>query len=64
MGWPARAPSVTRSVLYAFGNGHQGLTQAAATAALVCELAMAQAPSLDLAAFSAVRFGTHQKQNG
>jgi D-amino-acid dehydrogenase len=55
---------VTRSVLYAFGNGHQGLTQAAATAALVCELAMAQAPSLDLAAFSAVRFGTHQKQNG
>jgi D-amino-acid dehydrogenase len=48
---------VIRNVLYAFGNGHLGLSQAEATAALACELAMAQAPSLDLAALSAARFG-------
>jgi len=44
-------------VLYAFGHGHLGLTQAAATAELVYELAMAQTPSVDVAAFSAARFG-------
>jgi len=44
-------------VLVALGHGHLGLMQAAATAELVCELAMAQTPSLHLAAFSAARFG-------
>jgi D-amino-acid dehydrogenase len=48
---------VIRNVLYAFGHGRLGLTQVATTTDLVCELAVAQAPSLDLAAFSAARFG-------
>lgn len=50
---PARADP---RILYAFGHGHLGLTQAAATAELVAALADGQPPGLDLAAFSAQRF--------
>ena len=50
------APADPR-VIYAFGHGHLGLTQAAATATLVAQLAAGHAPSIDLAPFSPARFG-------
>lgn len=50
---PARA---TRRVTYAFGHGHLGLTQSAATARLVADLVTDMAPPLDLAPFSPQRF--------
>jgi D-amino-acid dehydrogenase len=43
-------------VFYAFGHGHLGLTQAAATARLVRDLIDGNPPAIDLAAFSAQRF--------
>jgi D-amino-acid dehydrogenase len=43
-------------VVYAFGHGHLGLTQAAATARLVRELVTGLPPSLDLAPLSVGRF--------
>jgi len=46
----------SRDVFYAFGHGHLGLTQAAATAALIRDLAMGQAPAIDLSPFSPQRF--------
>ncbi|TPK97310.1 FAD-binding oxidoreductase [Mesorhizobium sp. B2-4-12] len=45
-----------RSVVYAFGHGHLGLTQAAATGRLIRELVLGQTPSVDLAPFSPQRF--------
>jgi D-amino-acid dehydrogenase len=50
-----RAPGF-RSVVYAFGHGHLGLTQAAATGRLIRELVLGQTPSIDLAPFSPQRF--------
>jgi D-amino-acid dehydrogenase len=44
------------SVFYAFGHGHLGLTQAAATGRLIRDLVSAQTPPLDLSAFSPQRF--------
>lgn len=44
------------NVFYAFGHGHLGLTQAAATGRLIRDLVMGQKPSLDLAPFSPQRF--------
>lgn len=44
------------NVFYAFGHGHLGLTQAAATAALIGSLVLGQSPALDLAPFSPQRF--------
>jgi len=49
------APGEPR-VLYAFGHGHLGLTQAAATAELIAALVAGRAPGLDLGPFSAARF--------
>lgn len=46
----------TRNVIYAFGHGHLGLTQAAATAELVTSLCNGTSPSMSLDAFSASRF--------
>jgi D-amino-acid dehydrogenase len=43
-------------VIYAFGHGHLGLTQSAATAQLVRELVLRLAPSMDLQPLSAARF--------
>jgi D-amino-acid dehydrogenase len=43
-------------VLYAFGHGHLGLTQSAATARLIRDLVMGQSPAIDLAPFSPQRF--------
>ncbi len=43
-------------VLYAFGHGHLGLTQSAATAEIVEALIAGRGPGLDLAPFSPQRF--------
>jgi D-amino-acid dehydrogenase len=58
---PDSLPVISRAsrhanIVYAFGHGHLGLTQAAATARLVRELVANEPPSLDLAPFSAKRF--------
>ncbi|MCA0243898.1 MAG: FAD-binding oxidoreductase [Proteobacteria bacterium] len=44
-------------VVYAFGHGHLGLTQSAATAELVAALVAGRAPAIDLAPFDPGRFG-------
>ena len=49
------APGDAR-VLYAFGHGHLGLTQCAATAELIADLAAGLAPALDMAPYAATRF--------
>jgi glycine/D-amino acid oxidase-like deaminating enzyme len=49
------APGHAR-VLYAFGHGHPGLTQAAATAELVADLSNGVPPRADLAPYSAMGF--------
>ncbi len=49
------APGEPR-VLYAFGHGHLGLTQSAATAELASDLLRGVQPALDLRPFSAARF--------
>ncbi len=51
---PARGDA---RVLYAFGHGHLGLTQSAATAEIVVALLEGRDPGLDLQPFSAQRFG-------
>jgi D-amino-acid dehydrogenase len=43
-------------VIYAFGHGHLGLTQSAATADLVLSLVQKKSPAMDLQAFRADRF--------
>lgn len=45
------------NVLYAFGHGHLGLTQAATTGALIADLLKDRAPRVDLKPFSISRFG-------
>jgi D-amino-acid dehydrogenase len=49
------APGHAR-VMYAFGHGHLGLTQAAATAELVTDLSHGVRPQVDLTPYSAARF--------
>jgi len=49
------APSAS-NVIYAFGHGHLGLTQAAGTAELVTSLVNGEAAAMPLDAFSANRF--------
>ncbi|WP_189591254.1 FAD-dependent oxidoreductase [Mesorhizobium sp. M8A.F.Ca.ET.207.01.1.1] len=46
----------SRSVIYAFGHGHLGLTQAAATGRLIREFVLGQTSSVDLVPFSPQRF--------
>lgn len=43
-------------VIYAFGNGHLGLTQSAAMARLVGDLVTGQPPAIDISPFAASRF--------
>jgi D-amino-acid dehydrogenase len=43
-------------VFYAFGHGHLGLTQAAATARLIADLASGNSAAIDLSPFSPLRF--------
>jgi len=58
---PDSLPVIGRSsrspdVFYAFGHGHLGLTQAAATGRLVRDLVTGEAAAIDLAPFSPQRF--------
>lgn len=50
-----RAPKANR-VIYAFGHGHLGLTQSAATARLVRDLILGAAPAIDLTPYRSKRF--------
>ncbi len=50
-----RAPGARR-VIYAFGHGHLGLTQSAATARLVADLALGHPSAIDIMPFKAERF--------
>lgn len=50
-----RSPSHAR-VLYAFGHGHLGLTQCAATARIICDLALDREPPIDCHPYRAERF--------
>ena len=45
-----------RNVFLAFGHGHLGLTQSAATGRLIRDLVLGQSPAIDLLPFSANRF--------
>jgi D-amino-acid dehydrogenase len=45
-----------KNVFYAFGHGHLGLTQAAATGRLIRDLVFGQTPAIELEAFSPQRF--------
>ena len=54
---PVIGPSPRRpSVIYAFGHGHLGLTQAATTGRLVADLIAGRAPPIDLAPYGIDRF--------
>ncbi|TYR34539.1 FAD-binding oxidoreductase [Mesorhizobium microcysteis] len=48
--------SASPDIVYAFGHGHLGLTQAAATGRLVRDLVTRQTPAIDLSPFSPTRF--------
>ncbi len=47
----------TKDVIYAFGHGHIGMVAAPMTGKIVAELVSGQAPSIDISAFRADRFG-------
>jgi D-amino-acid dehydrogenase len=49
------AAAVVPNVFYAFGHGHLGLTQAAATGRLIRDLVLGQTPAIDLLPFSPQR---------
>ena len=54
---PVIGPStVDDKVLYAFGHGHLGLTQAATTGRLVADLVAGRRPPIDASAYSIARF--------
>jgi D-amino-acid dehydrogenase len=54
---PVIGPSLaSKQVVYAFGHGHLGLTQSAATGKLVSELLMGKKPSISLSPYLADRF--------
>jgi D-amino-acid dehydrogenase len=58
---PDTLPAIGRSkasphILHAFGHGHLGLTQSAATGRLLRDLVSGQTPSIDLAPFNPHRF--------
>ena len=54
---PAIGPSAADArIVYAFGHGHLGLTQSAATARLVADIVAGRPPPLDLHPFSPQRF--------
>lgn len=58
---PDSLPVIGRSrnvstIFYAFGHGHLGLTQAAATGRLITDLVLGKTPYIDLSPFSPQRF--------
>lgn len=66
---PDSLPVIGRSsadprVLYAFGHGHYGLTQAAATAAFLAATLAGRPPQMDLRPFSPKRFRLRLEQPG
>lgn len=46
----------TSNVFYAFGHGHLGLTQSAATGRLISDLVLGKTPAIDISPFSPRRF--------
>lgn len=46
----------SRNVLYAFGHGHLGLTQSAATGRLICDLVEGRRPAIPIDPFNPQRF--------
>lgn len=50
------AATRNRHVLYAFGHGHYGMTQATVTAEIIAALTAGRAPDLDIAPYSPTRF--------
>ncbi|MBX3597862.1 MAG: FAD-binding oxidoreductase [Rhizobiaceae bacterium] len=50
------AASSNAAIFYAFGHGHLGLTQAAATGRLIRDIIVGQNPAIDLRPFSVERF--------
>ena len=61
---PAIGPATADDrVVYAFGHGHLGLTQAAATARLVADIVAGRPPPLDLMPFRPQRFGSTASAN-
>ena len=52
------AAAADSRIIYAFGHGHLGLTQSAATARLVADIVAGRQPPLDLAPFRPQRFGS------
>lgn len=48
--------SATPAIIYAFGHGHLGLTQSAATGRLVADIAARRKPTLDIEPYSISRF--------
>ncbi|KAA0970776.1 FAD-binding oxidoreductase [Aureimonas fodinaquatilis] len=52
--------SASRSIVYAFGHGHLGLTQSAGTARLVRDLVLGSEPAIPMAAYSPARFKHHE----
>lgn len=53
---PVIGPGRSNNVFHAFGHGHLGLTQAAATGRLVRDLVLGQSAAIDLSPFSPARF--------
>lgn len=53
---PVIGRAKTGNVFYAFGHGHLGLTQAAATGRLIRDLVLGDSPAIDLQPFDARRF--------
>jgi D-amino-acid dehydrogenase len=60
---PVIGPAADDRVVYAFGHGHLGLTQAAATARIVADLMAGRPAALDLAPFRPQRFGGVQTRS-
>jgi D-amino-acid dehydrogenase len=55
---PVIGPSqATPDVIYAFGHGHVGMTSAPMTGKVVADLVAGRTPAIDIAPFSAGRFG-------
>ncbi|WP_105420646.1 MULTISPECIES: NAD(P)/FAD-dependent oxidoreductase [Neorhizobium] len=50
------ASTATPAIIYAFGHGHLGLTQSAATGRLVADIAARRKPALDIEPYSISRF--------
>jgi len=66
---PDTLPAIGRAVadqrvIYAFGHGHLGLTQAAATARLVADIMAGRPPPIDLAPFCPQRFSSRTNAGG